>query len=211
MDHPDIEQVVRYVLARLQGELPPQRVYHNVAHTAREVVPAAERLAAMEGIAGEELLLVRTAAWLHDLGFIRQGAGHEAIGVEIAAQTLPAFGYRPEQIAAIGGMIMATRLPQTPHTLLEQIIADADLDLLGCDEFIERNLDLRREMAAYGQVMADEAWYTGQLDFLRSHQYFTASANALRAEGKKRNARWLGEMLAGLRANSTTQSDEEQL
>ncbi len=211
MDHPDIEQAVRYVLARLQRELPPQRVYHNVAHTRNEVVPAAERLAALEGIEGEALLLLRTAAWFHDLGFIRQGAGHEAIGAGMAAQALPAFGYRPEQIAAIQGMIMATRLPQTPCTLLEQIIADADLDLLGCDEFIERNYDLRREMAAYGQVMADEAWYTGQLDFLRSHQYFTASANALRAEGKKRNARWLGEMLAGLRANSTTQSNEEQL
>ena len=160
-----------------------------------------------------------SAAFSSGLYFAYLGAapyvGEQVFGLS-AAQVgyffaLPAFGYRPEQIAAIQGMIMATRLPQTPCTLLEQIIADADLDLLGCDEFIERNYDLRREMAAYGQVMADEAWYTGQLDFLRSHQYFTASANALRAEGKKRNARWLGEMLAGLRANSTTQSNEEQL
>jgi hypothetical protein len=47
--------------------------------------------------------------------------------------------------------------------------------------------------------MTDEAWYTGQLDFLRSHRYFTASANALRSGGKERNARWLDEMLADLR------------
>jgi uncharacterized protein len=201
LDHPDIDQAVRYVLARLEQELSPQRVYHNVAHTRNEVVPAAERLAALEGIEGEALLLLRTAAWFHDLGFIRQGAGHEAIGAGMAAQALPAFGYRPEQIAAIQGMIMATRLPQTPHTLLEQIIADADLDLLGCDEFIERNYDLRREMAAYGQVMADEAWYISQIEFLHGHRYFTVAATALRSEGKERNIRWLGERLASLRAD----------
>ncbi len=210
MDYPDFDQAMRYVLAQLEQELPPQRVYHNVAHTRDEVAPAAERLAAMEGVKGEALLLVRTAAWFHDLGFIYQGAGHEAIGAEIAAQALPAFGYQPAHIAAIQGMIMATRLPQTPCTLLEQIIADADLDLLGCDEFIARNHDLRSEMATYGQVMTDEAWYTSQIEFLRSHCYFTASATAARSEGKERNMRWLGEMLASVRADDNT-STEEQL
>lgn len=202
MDYPDIEQAMRYVLARLQQELPPQRVYHNIAHTAQEVVPAAERLAAMEGVDGKALLLVRTAAWLHDLGFIRQGVGHEAIGAEIAAEALPAFGYRPEHIASISGMIMATRLPQTPCNLLEQIVADADLDLLGCDEFMERNNELRAEMATYGQVMTDEEWYLSQIEFLQSHNYFTASANALRAEGKARNIALLSEQLAQIRAGS---------
>lgn len=202
MDHPDFDQAVRYVLARLEQELPPQRVYHNVGHTRDEVVKAAERLAVMEGVQGEALLLVRTAAWFHDLGFIQQGDGHETIGAGIAAQVLPTFGYQPEHIAAIQGMIMATHLPQSPHNLLEQIVADADLDLLGREEFIARNHDLRSEMATYGQVMTDEAWYTRQFDFLCSHRYFTDSANALRSAGLERNACLLGEMLAELRARN---------
>ena len=111
---------------------------------------------------------------------------------------LPRFGYGSEQIAAIRGMIMATRLPQSPGTLLEQIMADADLDLLGCDEFIPRNHDLRAEMAASGQTMGDHEWLSGQLDFLRSHVYFTASATALRSKGKLRNAQLLQEALARL-------------
>lgn len=198
--HPDFDQAQRYVATRLEQELPPQRVYHNLAHTRDEVAPAAERLAAAEGIQGEALLLVRTAAWFHDLGFIQQGHDHEVIGAQIAAQVLPRFGYGPEQVAAIRGMIMATRLPQSPCNLLEQIIADADLDLLGCDEFIPRNRDLRAEMATYGQTVSDAEWLNGQLDFLRSHTYFTASANALRADGKVRNAQLLNKLLAELRA-----------
>ncbi len=198
--HPDFDQAQRYVATRLEQELPPQRVYHNVSHTRDEVVAATERLAAMEGVEGEPLLLLRTAAWFHDLGFVEQGDGHEAIGAAIAAQVLPKFGYRPEHVAAIQGMIMATRLPQSPCNLLEQIIADADLDLLGCDDFIPRNRDLRAEMATYGQTVGDAEWLGGQLDFLRSHTYFTASANALRAEGKVRNAQLLNKLLTELRA-----------
>ena len=198
MDHPDYEQVSQYVTALLEQNLPPQRVYHNLAHTRDEVLAAVERLAAMEGIDGEDLLLLRTAAWFHDAGFIVQGANHEAIGAKLAGQALPDFGYRPEQIDAIQGMIMATRLPQSPRTPLEQIMADADLDLLGCDEFMDRNQDLRAEMATYGQTMTDEAWFSSQLDFLRNHTYFTTSANALRTEGKLRNARLLQEALARL-------------
>lgn len=200
--HPDFDQAQRYVATRLEQELPPQRVYHNLAHTRDEVAPAAERLAAAEGIEGEALLLIRTAAWFHDLGFIQQGLDHEVIGAQIAAQVLPRFGYGSEQIAAIRGMIMATRLPQSPCTLLEQIMADADLDLLGCDEFIPRNHDLRTEMATYGQTMADEVWYASQIEFLQGHRYFTASANAQRAAGKVRNVEVLSELLAELRVGS---------
>lgn len=200
--HPDFEQAKRYAATRLEQELPPQRVYHNVAHTRDEVAPAAERLAIAEGIGGEALLLVRTAAWYHDLGFIVQGHDHEVLGAQIAAQVLPGFGYGSEQVAAIRGMIMATRLPQSPCTLLEQIVADADLDLLGCGEFMQRNYDLRSEMATYGQTMADEAWYASQIEFLQGHRYFTASANAQRAAGKIRNAQVLSELLAALRVGS---------
>jgi uncharacterized protein len=196
------------VTALLERNLPPQRVYHNLAHTRDEVLAAVERLAAMEGIAGENLLLLRTAAWFHDVGFVVQGANHETIGAELAAQALPDFGYRPEQIAAIQGVIMATRLPQSPRTLLEQIMADADLDLLGCEEFLPRNHDLRAEMAAYGQTMDDHEWLSSQLDFLRSHVYFTASATALRSEGKLRNAQLLQEALARLGdSNARTRKD----
>lgn len=55
MTRPDFEQAKLYAMQRLEAELPPQRVYHNVAHTRDDVVPAAERLAVMEGISGEAL------------------------------------------------------------------------------------------------------------------------------------------------------------
>jgi uncharacterized protein len=156
-------------------------------HTRDEVVPAADRLAGLEGINDQALLLLRTAAYYHDVGLLRDRANHEAAGVQIAAAALPRFGYSPAQIRAISGMIMATQLPQRPRTKLEMLLADADLDVLGRSDFMYRNQALRAEIAAFGTPIGDAQWYSQQLRFIQTHHYWTAAARALRDEQKGLN------------------------
>ena len=192
---PDFARARAYALARLERELSPMLCYHSVKHTRDDVAVAVERLAAQEGVADEALLLLRTAAYFHDLGFIEQREQHEAIGARMAAEALPRFGYQPEQIAMIHGMIMATRLPQSPHTLLERILADADLDVCGRDDFLGLNRCLRAELAASGSASSDREWYSGQLSFLRAHHYWTAAARAARDELKHTNIAALERLL----------------
>jgi predicted metal-dependent HD superfamily phosphohydrolase len=127
------------------------------------------------------------AAAFHDVGFIYRLEGHEIAGARVAAQTLPDYGFSSGQIETVMAMILATRLPQRPYNLLEEILADSDLDVLGRDDYFARNELLRREMAAYGRTLTDEEWRLEQLDFLRSHVYFTATARKLRQPGKERN------------------------
>ena len=193
---PDFASARAYALARLEHELSPVLCYHSVTHTRDDVVVAVECLAAQEGVAGEALLLLRTAAYFHDLGFVEQREQHEAIGARVAAEVLPRFGYRPDQIALIEGMILATRLPQTPHTPLERILADADLDVCGRDDFLALNRCLRAELAAAGSAASDREWYSGQISFLRAHRYWTAAARAARDEMKRANIAALERLLA---------------
>jgi uncharacterized protein len=192
---PDYARAQAHALHRLRTELPAYLYYHALFHTADDVLPAATRLAAGEGVAGAALALLQTAACYHDIGFIEQRDGHEAIGVRIAQAALPRFGFNADEIALVCGMIMATRLPQTPHTHLEQIMADADLDVFGRDDFWPRNVALRDELAAQGQIWSDADWYRSQWAFLSAHRYFTAAAHALRDAAKQRHlaelaARW---------------------
>jgi len=196
MGHPDYEGANQYALGRLEQDLAPALVYHNLAHTRDDVVPAAEYLASLEGVAGEPLQLLRTAAYYHDIGFVEQYVEHEAIGVRIARKVLPRFGYSPEHIQTICGIILVTRLPQTPHTLLQEIMADADLDVLGRDDFWVKNQALRTERIAYGVITRNEEWYSGQLQFLQTHHYFTASATSLRSVRKQQHIEQL-RMLIG--------------
>ena len=183
----DFEGARQYAAQRLERELSPMLFYHSVAHTRDDVLLASKRLAALEGVDGEALWLLLTAAWYHDIGFVEEYVDNEEIGARIAAEALPRFGYNSAHIQVIRGIIMATKLPQSPKTVREQIMADADLDLLGRDDYMLLNQALRDEMAVMGMRSSDEEWYSSQLEFLRSHRYFTASARALRDAGKQRN------------------------
>jgi uncharacterized protein len=196
MAQPDFESAMHYALGRLERDLPPDYYYHSLQHTREDVVPAAERFAATEGVTGEALLLLRTAAYYHDVGYIRQRVDHEDCGVAIARDVLPDFGYSAEQIEIVGGMIMATKLPQTPHTLLEEILADADMDSIGRDDFLTTSLNLRSELAANGTLISEYEWYRRQLGFLQSHHYWTQAARSLRDAGKQQNIALLERLIA---------------
>jgi uncharacterized protein len=187
MNHQFFEQARQYTIHRLEQELSPNLLYHGIAHTRDDVVPAAELLAKMEGIKGESFYLLLTAAWFHDLGFIEQPVYHELISARIAAEILPGFGYSESQVEIIRWVILATVIPQAPKTILEKIMADADLDVLGRDDFMLRNGHLRRELAFFGKDYNDVEWYAGQLKFVMAHTYFTPSARTLRDAGQLKN------------------------
>lgn len=198
MDNRNFEQAKQYALGRLKKELSSGLYYHGLDHTTNDVIPAVEKFAEGEGIQGEYLDLLLTAAWFHDLGFIEVRAGHEVAGARIASEVLPGFGYSAEQIQIIRGIIMATVIPQSPKTILEQIMADADLDVLGRDDFMLRNGNLRRELAFFGQEFTDIQWFSGQLKFAESHAYFTATARKLRDEVQAKNVAELKKKLEEL-------------
>jgi uncharacterized protein len=187
MPAPDAAGAIAYALNRLRTELPPEFIYHDIWHTEHEVMPAAARLARLSGLPEEQAQLLEVAAAYHDIGLIETRIEHERRGAEIAAQALPRYGFDPTSIASVVGMIRATRLPQSPQSLPESILADADLDVLGRDDFLTRNALLRQELAALGQVMTDQEWLTSQRTFLQQHAYFTPAADALRAAGQASN------------------------
>lgn len=194
----EYEQAIAYAIRRLEAELDPILTYHSAAHTRDDVMLAVERLAEANNIGGEELILLRTAVAFHDLGFVEQrdGRNHESRSVEIARQMLPDYGYSDEQLDIISGLIMATRMPQQPTNLLEEIMVDADLDNLGRSDYFIVSNRLRRELENFGIVQSDTDWYQGQLHFLSNHEYFTESAHHLRSDGKVRNIVAVQEILS---------------
>lgn len=195
---PDYKGAVAYSLERLRQELSPELTYHNLWHTEQDVIPGCIRIAQHSGVDERDMCLLETAAAYHDIGFTENMITHELAGVRIAAQELPRFGFSAHDIDLINGMIMATRLPQSPRTHLEEILADADLDVFGRKDFFPRNEALRQEWAAFGREVDLQPWYEGQLAFLQSHAYFTPAAKMLRQKMKETNMQLLKERLEGL-------------
>jgi predicted metal-dependent HD superfamily phosphohydrolase len=185
----DLEGLEREVRRRLEHELPEHLHYHDAAHTLEEVVPTALALAAASGVAGLERDRLHAAALLHDLGFTRSHVEHERVGAELARDILPRFGFDDEDVAVIARLIEATCVREQPRTLSEAIIKDADLDVLGRDDFWQRNDALRRERAALGAHVDEATWLREQARFIREHSYHCQAARSRRDEGKRRNER----------------------
>lgn len=195
---PDYDQAVAYAIAHLQSHLNPHLTYHDVWHTEHDVMPGAVRLARLSNLAEEQTQLLRVAAAFHDIGFVEKNDGHEIVGARVTAQVLPQFGFNNRHIEQIMGMIIATRMPQSPRSLLEEILADADLDVLGREDFFNRNQRLREEMAYLGQTMTDKEWLQFQSSFLQEHTYFTEAAKSLRNETKRAHIAQVHQELAQL-------------
>jgi len=107
---------------------------HGFDHTQR-VVANAQNLA--RHYPTVDLLVLETAAWLHDIGRgeeANSGVSHADVSAQIATQDLPALGFQPEQVAAICTAIRDHRFSagRTPVSLEGQLLQDADrLDALG--------------------------------------------------------------------------------
>jgi len=178
------EKVKKFILAKLRKELPKNLTYHSLGHI-KDVYKAAESIAEMESVEGEDYTLLLTAVLFHDSGFLIQQKEHERIGCDLAKEYLPEYGYNAKQIETICGMIMATRIPQTPHNKLEKIICDADLDYLGRDDFFKIGNYLFDELCMYGIISTENEWNKLQVRFLEGHRYFTTSAKKLRKAKKE--------------------------
>ena len=177
------EKVKKIILGKLKKELPKNLTYHSLGHI-KDVYDAAETLAGLEKVTGEDLTLLLTAVLFHDSGFLIQQRDHERISCDLAKQYLPGYDYTTEQIERICGMIMATQIPQTPHNKLEKIICDSDLDYLGRDDFFTIGDKLYDELCMYGIISNENEWNKLQAKFLEKHRYFTTSAKKLRKEKK---------------------------
>jgi uncharacterized protein len=179
----ELEKVEKFMLLKLKKELPKSLSYHSIEHT-KDVYRAAKKLAKMEKVTGDDLTLLLTATLFHDSGFLWQPYEHEQVSCEIAKKYLPEYDYTPEQIERICGMILATKIPQTAHNKLEELICDADLDYLGRDDFLKIGNWLYKELSMYGILDSEEEWNRLQVRFLQKHNYFTASARKLRQAKK---------------------------
>lgn len=176
----------KYIIKRLAGDLPQGLHYHGIHHT-KDVCEAVERLAIWEGVKGEELYLLKTAALYHDAGFIDSYESNEPIGANLAKEMLPNFGYTEEQIKQVIELIEATKMPQNPNNHLEQIMCDSDLDYLGRQDFYSIAETLRQELVEFGKLEDNPMqWVEMNIGFLTGHKYFTKSSQNRRQPEKEK-------------------------
>lgn len=181
----DFNHMQKDILFRLKSSLPDELLYHDLSHTVN-VEKAAIRFAKLEGVSEYEIILLRTAVYYHDAGFLVTYHNNELFGIKLAQNNLPKFGYSEQEIELISGMIAATQKQVKPKTLLEKIMCDADHDYLGRADYEHVAKKLRLEIENMGEFMSDLNWIDFQLEFLENvHEFYTETAKNIRQAGKE--------------------------
>jgi uncharacterized protein len=172
-----------FVIRLLKKKLSPFYYYHNYEHTLYVLNKAVE-IAKHENCTPKEIRLLRAAALWHDAGFISVYENHEQESCELAKKFLPYFLYTKEDINKICGMIMATKIPQSPKNKLEEIIVDADLEYLGTDKAAVNANNLFMELQHIDPSLTKKKWDKTQIFFLEQHHYLTSFCKETKEQAK---------------------------
>lgn len=176
MTGPEFLDLKSRVLQMLAVRLDTRLTYHCPAHT-EDVLQQAERIADAENITDTRLLLlIKIAALFHDTGFLCVYKEHEKKSCEILLENIDIRLFDAHEIEMIKGMILATKVPQSPRNLPEMILCDADLDYLGRNDFEIISATLKNEFLTYGIVKNEDEWNQLQVNFFEGHHYFTATS-----------------------------------
>ncbi len=175
----------RFITSKLESELSDKLTYHSVHHTLHVLKLCNQYIKRMH-IEAHDAYLLRTAALMHDTGFIWDFDMHENASINYTIKLLPAWNYSDHEINMIIEMINATKKPQTPSNILEQILADSDLDYLGTKYFYKVGNKLYKELLAYNKISTEEDWNMIQVQFLREHKYHTPFAIKYREPVKQK-------------------------
>lgn len=167
------ENMQDFVITMLKEQIPASYTYHNYEHTLY-VQGKAREIGLHEHLGKRDMDLLNTAALWHDTGYIHTYKGHEEESCVMAKEYLPGYSYNEADIEIICGMMMATKVPQQPHSFLEDIIADADLAYLGTIGAAEQSDKLFNELRSIHPAFTKVEWNNQQIAFLKAHQFFTA-------------------------------------
>lgn len=186
-------EVCHKILEELSEKLPGHLTYHNLNHII-DVANVCNHYIDYYMVSDRVADLIRIAAVAHDFGYIFTPIEHEERSITEVRPMLQK--YSDAEIALIDGMIRATKVPQKPGNLYEDIMADADLDYLGRDDYGPISEGLYKEFLHFGVVKNEIDWLQLQIRFLENHSFHTDWARKHRSEAKQERLQRLRETLS---------------
>ena len=182
-------EVCHKILDDLSKKLPTHLTYHTLGHII-DVANVCNHYIDYYMISDRVARLIRIAAVAHDYGYIYTPVEHEERSIKEVRPMLKDFS--EDEIKQIEGMIRATKVPQSPQNLYEEILADADLDYLGRKDYGKISEGLFKEFLHFGVVKNENDWLELQIKFLENHHFHTDWAKLNRSDAKQ-------QLLQGLR------------
>ncbi|TNE68099.1 MAG: HD family phosphohydrolase [Bacteroidetes bacterium] len=173
-----LQDTEQFVQAYFAEHISDKFVFHDFEHTV-QTVAAVKSIGEGCQLPSHDLELLQLAMWFHDTGYSEGPKNHEVRSCHVATEFLRGK-ISDEDLEMILDCIRATKVPQSPRNLMEQVICDADLSHLGMKIYWDRTGKLRQEfILTKDLVMSDQDWVDFELNFMLSHEYHTAVAQEM--------------------------------
>jgi len=171
----DLEEYVESMMTDTSSNL----FFHNFKHIM-DVYQQVELLAYSEHVGEEDILLLKTAALMHDIGYaISYNDDMILLSEDIARETLPLFQYGTQQIDRVYQLMKATHCESIPNGLFEEIMHDANLMYFGRADYFTRMMSLFREQEEHHITLNKTEWFQTQINRLTNHRFYTRTAREL--------------------------------
>ena len=171
----DLEEYVVSMMTNITSNM----YFHNVKHIM-DVCGQVELLALSENIKDEDILLLKTAALLHDIGYaITYGDDISDVSENIAREFLPSFQYKPHQIDRICDLMKKANYDSIPHGIVEEVMHDANHMYFGRTDYIDLVKNLFRELEEHNIQINRAEWYKNQINRMANHKFYTQTAEKL--------------------------------
>lgn len=140
-----LNEIEKYSGDLIKKESSEKLVYHAIDHTW-QIVKNAEIIGASENLNEEEMNILLTSAWFHDIGYTNKYQEHEEESIAIATKFLKLKKVDKDIIDLVAECILATTLPQKPANKIAEVLCDADMMHLGMENYFELAEKLRQEL-----------------------------------------------------------------
>ena len=178
-----------YVNQYLKNNLPSKFIYHNFSHTENVVERIKEISQSYDELTEVDKEALLIAGWFHDIGYAVSSENHEAESQKIAEEFLKQNNYDAGNINKVLKYILATKVGETPESLPEKIIKDADCGHFASDDFEDVSELLRQEFKMVKkQNFNVNEWIDENLKVLtEKHQFYTDYARSHWQDKKQEN------------------------
>jgi len=185
------KSVKNYVTDYFNEHRNPKLVYHSLAHTKR-VVKAAKQIARNYRLSNRDFFILYSAAYFHDIGYLNNAQEHEMKSALMAEKFLSKNKCNESVRNSVIQAILSTAMPQSPQTIIEEILCDADISNLGEKNFKRFSDALRKEtMGISGAKISRSEWLAMDIRFFESTNYHTEYAKINMGPQKDRNLKKL--------------------
>jgi hypothetical protein len=186
-EQPPLERIRQFVKRRYLNSNHKELAFHTYGR-CKKLLKAINIIAEPLGLNLEDRFVIMAAAWLHDIGYTEDPAGHEAAGLRLFDEFLRGLKLDGELIDRIKKLLLVTPGFHQPVDLLEEILCDAGTYYLAKGSFLRQNELQRKEQSALQPKKITKAeWSQESVCWITDHRYFTESARLLLEEKKQRN------------------------